>query len=350
MSTLSQKRVLVTGGSGFLGAYCIIELLNGGYQVNTTIRSLAKAPSVKVTLKAGGISESLLESVSFFAADLNADQGWTQAISGCTYILHTASPFPASLPTNEDEVIRPAREGSLRVLKAAKAAGVKRVVLTSSFAAIAYGHPPQSNPFTEKDWTITTNPSVTPYEKSKALAERAAWDFIHSNPDLEMSVVNPVGILGPVIDKNLSTSTMLIQRLLNGTVPGCANLEFGLVDVRDVASLHVLAMTASAAAGERFIGCSPPNMSVQELAITLKTRVPDIAKRTKTRLLPDWLIRLVALFDKEIASHAPMLSKKLEATNEKAEKVLGWKPRSKEDAIVATAESMFKLGLIKESL
>jgi len=174
MASPSQNFVLVTGGSGFLGSYCIIALLNGGYWVHTTIRSLSTSSAVRDTLKNGGVAESLLDRVSFFAADLNKDEGWDQAASGCTYVLHVASPFPATLPKHENELIVPAREGSLRILRAAKAAGVKRVMLTSSFAAIGYGHPPQSNPFTEESWTDASHPDVTPYEKSKAIAERAA--------------------------------------------------------------------------------------------------------------------------------------------------------------------------------
>lgn len=352
MASPSETLVLVTGGSGFIGSYCIIDLLKAGYQVRATVRSLSKSSAVKDALKNSDIAESSLDRLSFVEADLSKEEGWEQAISGCTYILHVASPFPPSLPKHEDDLIIPAREGTLRVLRAAKAAGVKRVVMTSSFAAVGFGHPQQSAPFTEESWTNTSNPKfpITPYEKSKTLAERAAWDFIKSpeGQGLELSVVNPVGVFGPVLSGDFSPSIIAVQRLLNGDLPGLPNLSFGIVDVRDVASLHLLAMTKPAAAGERFLAISPPSMMFKEIAITLKQRLPKEAKRTRTRVLPDFLLRIVGLFDPQVALILPQLSKKRDCTNEKAKRVLGWEPRSREDAIVATAESLVKLGLVKK--
>ncbi|KAK9370785.1 hypothetical protein V1509DRAFT_614700 [Lipomyces kononenkoae] len=348
MSLPSETLVLVTGGSGFVGLYCIIDLLNAGYQVRTTVRSLSKSSFVKDSLRAGNIAESSLERLSFIAADLTKDDNWQEAVLGCTYVLHVASPFPAQIPKHEDDLIVPAREGTLRVLKAAKAAGVKRVVVTSSFAAIGYGHPPQSAPFTEESWTNVSDPSVMPYGKSKTLAERAAWDFVKSpeGEGLELSVVNPVGIFGPVLNNDISTSIILVQRLLKGNVPGCPNLVFGIVDVRDVATLHLRAMTSPAAAGERFLAISPPSMTMQEVAMTLKQRLPKLSKRTPTRAIPNFLVRIVAFFDAEVASIVPTLGKTIDGTNEKAKRILGWEPRSREDAIVATAESLVKLNLV----
>lgn len=348
MASPSETLVLVTGGSGFLGSYCTLYLLEAGYVVRATVRTISKSSAVKEALKNAGVTESSLDRLSFFAVDLTKDEGWDKATSGCTYVLHVASPFPSRLPKHENDLIIPAREGSLRVLRAAKAAGVKRVVLTSSFAAVGYGHPAQSSPFTEESWTNISGSDVAPYTKSKTLAERAAWDFIKSpeGQGLEMSVVNPVGIYGPVLSGDFATSIILVQRLLNGNLPGCPNLTFGIVDVRDVASLHLLAMTSPAAAGERFLAIAPRSMTVQEIAITLKRKLPELSKRTPTRVLPNFLIRIVALFDPATASVIPQLGKFKDATNIKAKELLGWEPRSREDAIVATAESLVKLGLV----
>lgn len=349
MTSPSETLVLVTGGSGFLGSFCIIDLLKAGYIVRATVRSLSQSSPVKDSLKNAGVEESSLDRLSFFAADLTKDEGWAQAVAGCTYVLHVASPFPAHTPKHENDLIIPAREGSLRVLRASKAAGVKRVVLTSSFSAVAFGHPSQTAPFTEESWTNTSGSDVSPYTKSKTLAERAAWDFVKS-PDgqgLELSVIIPVGIYGPVLSKDFSTSIILVQRLLNGDVPGCPNLSFGIVDVRDVSSLHLLAMTNPAAAGERFIAIAPRSMTVREIAITLKQKLPELTKKTPTRTVPNFLLRIVALFDKEIASVIPMLGLWKDATSEKAKNVLGWEPRTREDALIATAESLVNLGLVK---
>jgi len=351
MASPSETLVLVTGGSGFIGSFCIIDLLNAGYLVRTTVRSLSRSSAVKEILRTSGtVESSALNRLSFAAADLTKDDGWEQAVAGCTYVLHVASPFPPKTPKNEDEVIVPAREGSLRVLRAAKAAGIKRVVMTSSFAAVGYGFPQQSAPFTEESWTDPSGNNVSPYTKSKTLAERAAWDFVQSpeGQGLELSVINPAGVFGPVLSEDFSPSIILIQRLLNGDVSGCPQLMFGIVDVRDVASLHRLAMTHPDAAGERFIAISPASMSVQEIAITLKQKLPQLTKRTPTRTVPNFLLRLMAIFDPEVSAVLPELGKWKNATNEKARRVLGWEPRSREDAIVATAESLVKLGLVKK--
>src|SRR5450755_111720 len=340
--------VLVTGGSGFIGAHCILQLLAAGYRVRTTVRNLKREADVRTMLKEGGAEPGDL--LSFFAADLEKDAGWASAVAGCDYVLHVASPLPPSTPKHEDELIVPAREGTLRVLRAARGAGVKRVVVTSSFAAIGYGHKDQTTPFTKKDWTDPNGDDVTPYVKSKTLAERAAWDFVaKEGGDLELSVVNPVGVFGPVLGPDYASSILIVQRLMDGAIPGAPKLYFGVVDVRDVADLHLRAITHPAAKRERFLAMAGEVMSILDIAKVLKSRMGAAAKRVPTRELPNWLVRLVALRDPALKAVLPGLGKIKNATNEKARRVLGWAPRSKEESIMATAESLVRLGLLKDS-
>jgi nucleoside-diphosphate-sugar epimerase len=288
--------------------------------------------------------------LSVIAADLENDAGWSEAVAGCEYVLHVASPFPPNIPKQEDELIVPAREGALRVLRASRDAGVRRVILTSSFAAIGYGHRPQKTPFNETNWTDPNGSGVLPYVKSKTLAERAAWDFIaKEGGNLELSVVNPVGVFGPVLGPDYSTSILLVERLLDGAMPGCPRLYFGVVDVRDVADLHIRAMTHPAAKGERFLAVAGDFMSMVDIAKVLKDRMGAVAKRVPTRQLPNWLVRIAALRDPAVRQILPELGTMKNATNEKAKRLLGWAPRSNEEAIVATAESLVRLGLLKDN-
>lgn len=339
--------VLVTGGSGFIGSHTILQLLNAGHPVRTTVRNLKREEDVRGMLERGGVDAGAR--LSFVAADLQNDAGWPEAVEGCQYVLHVASPFPASVPKHEDDLIIPAREGALRVLRASREAGVKRVVLTSSFAAIGYGHAPQQAPFNETTWTNLSSPGLTAYVKSKTLAERAAWDFIErEGAGMELSVVNPVGVFGPVLGPDFATSILLVQRLMDGAVPGCPQLSFGVVDVRDVADLHLRAMTHPAAKGERFLAVAGDFMSVLEMAKVLKARLGEAGKRVPARELPNWLVRLAALRDPAVRQIVPELGTKKNATSAKARRVLGWTPRSREEALVATAESLIRLGLLKE--
>jgi len=293
---MSNELVLVTGGSGFIGVHCIFQLLDAGYLVRTTVRSLNRESDVRAMLKVGGAEPG--DRLSFIAADLTSDAGWPEAVAGCNFVLHVASPLPRGLPKDENEIIVPAREGTLRVLRAASDARVKRVVLTSSFAAIGYGHKPQNAPFNETDWTDPNGDDLTAYTKSKTLAERAAWDFItKEGGSLELSAVNPVGVFGPVLGPDYSASILLIQRLMDGALPGCPKLNFGVVDVRDVASLHLLAMTHPAAKGERFLAVAGDFMWIREMAKILKDRMGAAAKRVPTRELPNLLLRLASLRD-----------------------------------------------------
>lgn len=342
-----MSTVLVTGGSGFIGSHCILQLLAAGYEVRTTVRSLEREAEVRALLKVGGAEPG--EQLRFFAADLMSDAGWAEAMAGCEYVLHVASPFPSMVPKDENEIIRPAVEGTLRVLRAARDAGVGRVVMTSSFAAIGYGQRPQKAPFTEMNWTNPKRDDLLPYIKSKTLAEHEAWNFMgRERGGLELAAVNPVGVFGPVLGPDYSTSIMLVQRLMDGALPGCPKLWLGVVDVRDVADMHIRAMTNPAAKGDRFLAVAGDFMSVREMAMVLKSRMGELARRVPTWQVPNWVVRLVAMRDPAAKQIVPELGKKKNATSEHAKKVLGWEPRSREDAIVATAESLMRLGLLKK--
>jgi len=339
-----MARVLVTGGTGFVGAHCLIQLLAAGHEARTTVRGLARESDVRAMLHRGGAGEAG-DRVALFPADLNADAGWAEAVAGCDYVLHVASPFPHTVPKDENELIGPARDGALRVLRAARDAHVKRVVLTSSFAAIGYGHKSWSTAFTEEDWTDLNDPSVQPYPKSKTIAERAAWDFIaREGGDLELTVVNPVGIFGPVLGPDYSTSILLVKRLLDGSIPGCPDLCFGAVDVRDVADLHLKAMIDPAARGERFLATAGDFVSTLQIAQMLKTGLGDAARKVPTRRLPSWILRVIGLFDPQVKGVLPELGKRKNASNEKARRVLRWAPRSVREATLATAQSLLALG------
>ncbi len=342
---MASELVLVTGGSGFIGAHCILQLLAAGYRVRTTVRDLTREAMVRAMLKTGGSEPG--DALTFSSADLMSDARWADAVAGCSYVLHVASPLPAYVPKDENELIVPAREGALRVLRVARDAGVKRVVLTSSFSAIGYGRAPLNRPFTEEDWTDPTAKGLTAYTKSKALAERAAWDFMaREGGELELATVNPVAVFGPVLGSDYSTSIQVVQRLLDGSMPGCPRLMFGVVDVRDVADLHLRAMTDKAAKGERFLATGDGFMSVREIALTLKARLGDVAKGVSTRELPNWLLRGAAIFSPVVRQIVPELGKVKNASNEKARRVLGWTPRSNEEAIAASGESLLELKLL----
>jgi nucleoside-diphosphate-sugar epimerase len=343
-----MSAILVTGGSGFIGVHAILQLLAAGHQVRTTVRSLARESGVRAMLTQGGADPG--DRLSLVAANLEADAGWREAVTGCEYVLHVASPFPAGAPEHEDELIVPAREGALRVLRASREAGVRRVVLTSSFAAIGYGHEPRATPFDETDWTDPDTPGTSAYVKSKTLAERAAWNFMATEGgSLELAVINPVAVFGPVLGPDYSTSILLLKRLMDGSIPGSPRLYFGVVDVRDVADLHIRAMTHAAAKGERFLAVAGEGMSIRDMARVLKSRMGAAARRVPTWQLPDWVVRLAAMRDPAVRQILPELGKVKNASNEKARRVLGWAPRSNEAAIVATAESLLQLGQLRGS-
>lgn len=339
--------VLVTGGTGFIAQHCILALLARGYRVRTTVRSLAREAEVREHLRAGGAEPG--DRLSFVTADLSADDGWAQAAAGCVYVMHGASPTPTGHQTSEDDWIRPAVDGNLRVLRAARDAGVRRVVLTSAFGAICAGHGPMTRPFNETDWSDLTNTNVWPYQKSKTLSERAAWDFVRrEGAGLELSAINPVAVLGPVLGADYSHSIRLIKSLLDGQL-GNPKINCGFVDVRDVADLHVRAMTLDAANGERFLAVAGESLWLADVARVLKERMGPVARKVSTRTLPNWLVRLGALKDPALKGSLPLLGLRLNATSEKAIRLLGWAPRPREDAIVATAESLVRFGLLGDA-
>lgn len=343
---MSGELVLVTGGSGFLGAHCIVRLLNDGFRVRTTVRSLKREPEVRDMVRAGGAEAG--ERLGFAETDLLSDKGWAEAAAGCAYVMHVASPFPQDEPKDEDELIRPAREGTLRVLRAARDAGARRVVLVSSFAAIGYGHPDQPQPFDEASWTNVDGPGISAYAKSKTLAERAAWDFVgREGGGLELSVVNPVGIFGPALASDYSTSIGLVRQLLERAVPAMPRIRFGVVDVRDVAELCVRAMTSPSAKGERFLAVSGDFLTAGAIARILKDGMGTAGARVPTREIPDWLMRLLGLALPMARAAVPELGKMKNGSNAKARKLLGWQPRSAEEAVLASARSLVELGVVR---
>ncbi len=345
----NNELVLVTGGSGYIGSHAVVALLSAGYRVRTTVRSLAKEPAVRTMVAEGGVpAEERLEVV---AADLQRDEGWAEAVAGCRYVLHVASPTLQTLPKTEDEMIVPARDGALRVIRAARDAGVKRVVLTSAIGAVAFGRPQQDAPFTEEDWTILDGPiPVQIYQKSKTIAERAAWDFVAAEGNgLELAVVNPVGVLGPVLGKEFSPSIRIIHNMMNGAMNGCPKLTFGYVDVRDVADLHVRAMIDPAGAGQRFIAASGESISILDIAKTLRSRLGAAASRVPTREIPNFLVRLAARRNPSARAILWQLGTTTRFSSEKAQRMLGWSPRPIADSIADTGESLIRQGLVAQA-
>jgi dihydroflavonol-4-reductase len=343
---MNNETVLVTGGTGFIAQHCMLALLDQGYRVRTTVRSLTREAEVRENLRVGGAQPG--DRLSFVVADLCQDQGWAQAMAGCTYAMHGASPTPSGDQATEEEWIRPAVDGNLRVLRAARDAGVRRVVLTSAFGAICAGHPSMNRPFDENDWS-DLNGEVWAYQKSKTLSERAAWEFIaNEGGGLELSAINPVAVAGPALGADYSHSVRLIKNLLDGQF-GNPKVNCGFVDVRDVADLHVRAMTHPAANGERFLAIAGESMWMAEVAKVLRQRLGDAAQKVSTRVLPNWLVRLSARRNTSLKGIVPLLGVTMNATSEKASRLLGWSPRTREDAIVATAESLVRLGLLGEA-
>lgn len=337
-----KELVLVTGGTGFVGAHCIIQLLNAGYPVRTTLRSLTRASDIQDMVKAGGASPGP-DALTFAEADLTSDSGWADAMKGCTYVLHVASPIALAQPKDENDFIKPAVEGTLRVLRAARDAGIKRVVMTSSFGAVSYGYPDKNRTFTESDWTDLNDKSLSPYVKSKTLAEQAAWDFIASEGGaLELTVINPVGIFGPTLSSKFSSAFQILDNLLTGKIKAAPKINFAVVDVRDVADLHIRAMTAPEANGKRFIAANGDPLSIHDMAMILRRTLGDGAAKVTTKELPDIVIRLAALFDPKVKEVPPLLGKTRYADSTAAKTILGWTPHTNVEAVTASAQSMMK--------
>lgn len=339
--------VLVTGASGFLGGHVTREFLEHGYRVRGTVRSLANLRKVDHLRALGAKHEGRLELVE---ADLESDAGWAAAVAGCTFVEHVASPFPAKSPEDEQELVRPAVQGTLRVLRAAAAAGsVQRVVLTSSVAAIAYGHDrPESYVFTEDDWSVPERCEA--YQKSKTLAERAAWDFVNNTPEgkhLQLATINPGFIAGPLSGPDIGTSGEVVGRLLRRELPACPRLGFATVDVRDVAIAHRLATEVAEAAGQRFLAAGD-HLWMQDMARILAADLGPEGFRPPTGSLPYAVLWLASRFDASLKMVLPYIGKKEQVSHERAKRVLGWKPRPARETLVDMARSMVAAGLVPQ--
>ncbi|WP_191297488.1 SDR family oxidoreductase [Lentzea cavernae] len=341
-----MPNVLVTGGSGFIAGHVVLQLLAEGHRVRTTVRSLDKENTVRAVLADAGLADD--SALSFVAADLTADEGWAEAVAGCEYVMHVASPVHLQKVGNDDDVIVPARDGTLRVLRAARDAGVRRVVLTSAFHAVGFGHPHSHGTFTEEDWTVLDGPGVDAYGKSKTLAERAAWDFVAARGrGMELVAMLPVAVMGPVMGEAVSGSNHVVRRILDGDMPGYPNMWMPIVDVRDVATAHVLAMTAPEAAGRRILVASGQSIALKEVGALLKANLGGAAKHVPTRTLPDFVVRLAARFNPEFRSVAADLGFVKDVSTVQARRLLGWQPRPARDAVVAAGRSMVEKALVK---
>ncbi|MEE2565261.1 NAD-dependent epimerase/dehydratase family protein [Hyphobacterium marinum] len=341
-----HSHVLVTGASGFIALHCLAQLLTAGHRVRGTLRSPKREEEVRRALTAAGCDVSSLD---FVHCDLMEDAGWDEAVAGCDYVLHVASPFPAVQPKDENELIIPAREGALRVLRAAAKAGVKRTVMTSSVAAVSAGHDKSGGRvFNEDDWSDLDGPGVSPYEKSKTIAERAAWDFM-ATPDagaMELAVINPGAVLGPILSPDSGTSVEIVRRLMARDMPAVPRIGFVVVDVRDVAAAHIAAMTAPGAADKRYI-CALPQAWFSDVAAILDRHFGPRGFKIPTKQLPDWVVRLIAVFDPVIRGITPLLGVERKIDNSRTLADLGWQPRDLDTMVVDCGESLITQGVIK---
>jgi dihydroflavonol-4-reductase len=335
-----ERTVLVTGGSGFLGGWCVVEALRQGYRVRTTVRTPSREEEVRASVATQIDAGERLEVVS---ADLMSDEGWPGAVAGCAFVLHVASPFPEAQPKDPDELIVPAREGALRVLRAGLDAGAERVVMTSSVAAVRNsrdGALEGRRAMDESDWSEPADPQMTPYAKSKTLAERAAWEYVGERGATERLVtIQPGAIVGPLLGEDRSYSLQAIARLLEGGMPGLPRMGFSFIDVRDVAALHVLAMTAPAAGGQRLIAASD-FLWFSDVAQILREELGADAKKVPTRKIPNFVVRGMALVDPGIRSVASELGHESRFSIENAKSRTGWEPRPVRETVVDCARSL----------
>lgn len=341
---MSSDLVLVTGASGYVASRCILRLIEDGYRVRGTLRSLRRADEVRGWLAKGlgGIDPGA--ALSFVQAELTDSAGWDAATADARYVLHVASPIPPTTPKNADDLIVPARDGTLNVMRAASRAKVERVVQTSSLAAIFYGrNNPNDHVFTEADWTDPNHRDNSSYTRSKTVAEQAAWDELpRLGRQLQWAVINPALVLGPVLDQDASASVQVVAKLLNGDFPGLPRLAYPIVDVRDLADLQIRAMTSPQAAGQRYIA-SAGFLSMKEIAAALRSGLGEQANKVPLRGLPNWVVRLVGLFDGEVRGQTFELGKIRKASSAKAQSQLGWTPRPVEHTVVDTATSLVSL-------
>ena len=332
-----MEKVLVTGATGFIGLHCIQQLLEQGYAVNGTLRSMQREPEVRQSLEKHNTS---CENLTLFPVDLMSDEGWDEAMSGCDYLLHVASPFVLSNET-EEFFVKPAVEGALRALKFADKHDIKKVVLTSSFAAVGDTFDGTTS-FNETHWSDTSNDKMTFYSKSKTLAERAAWDYVkENNVTYTLTVINPVGVLGPSLSDDVGISNSMVLRMLNGSMPALAKIHIGIVDVRDVAKAHILAMKNTESDGERFI-VSEKEMWMSDIANVLNAN----GYKAPTKNMPNVLLKTMALFKSDLKTISKMAGKQRDCNSTKAKDVLGWKPISAEESILAAAKQITDYDLI----
>lgn len=344
---MKSELVVVTGASGFIAGYCILQLLEKGYRVRGTLRSLAKAAEVRSWIERGLSRNTPVDEFELIAADLESDDAWNEVMAGATFVLHVASPNPSRMPKDLNELLLPAREGTLRVMRTASNAGVKRVVQTSSLAAVFYGNDEPNRIFTEEDWSNVDHPGINAYSKSKVLAERAAWqELAKTHPHLEWVAILPGLVLGPVFNREGAASVQVIAKMMNGELPGTPRLNFCIVDLRDIADLHLRAMIAPEAAGQRFIGAGPL-LSMAKIAEILRSGAGQDARKVPKRGLPDLLVKIVSFFDAEVRGQIHELGRERRASSDKATCELGWHMRPAAETILDTAKSLRDVGTIR---